>query len=377
MKVEINMNLKKFTRPDLADLRPYEVKDVPYRIKMDANENPFDLPKEIKELLAAELLKHPLNRYPDPTASELRTKLSEQLRVNIEQIVTGNGSDELISYLITAFGRDNARVVFPTPTFSMYEILARIAGVEVRSTSLTEDFDISVDNLIEQLNPGGTNLVFFSYPNNPTGNCFDRQGIIDILERDDTIVIVDEAYYEFSGKTFLPILNQYPNLVILRTFSKAYGLAGLRVGYMIAHPDIVSEVHKVRLPYNLNSFSQKVALKLLEHSHQATDQISIILKERERIFQKLSQLDSIQPFPTDANFVLFRTEDNPLTPVAEFAKNSGKGDAEDLFEHLLTKGILIRNLNRPGLLRNCLRVTVGTPEENNAFLSCIKTIPRA
>ncbi|MFQ6044061.1 MAG: histidinol-phosphate transaminase [Candidatus Poribacteria bacterium] len=347
------MNLKKFTRPDLTDLHPYEVKDVPYRIKMDANENPFDLPGEIKESLASELSKHPFNRYPDPTAKELREKLSEQLRVNIEQIVIGNGSDELISYLITAFGRDDARVVFPTPTFSMYEILAKVAGVEVKSAPLTKDFDISVDKLIAQLKSGGTNLVFFSYPNNPTGNCFDRQGIIDIIERDDTIVIVDEAYYEFSGKTFLPLLKQYPNLVILRTFSKAYGLAGLRIGYMIAHPDIASEAHKVRLPYNLNSFSQKVALKLLEHSHEATAQVSVILKERERIFQKLAQLDYIQPFPTDANFVLFRTE----------------GDAEHIFEHLLAKGILIRNLNRPGLLRNCLRVTVGTSEENDAFLN--------
>jgi len=244
----------------------------------------------------------------------------------------------------------------------MYEILAKVAGVEVRSASLTEDFDISVDKLIAELNPGGTNLVFFSFPNNPTGNCFDRQGIIDILERDDTIVIVDEAYYEFSGKTFLPILNQYPNLVILRTFSKAYGLAGLRIGYMIAHPDIISEVHKVRLPYNLNSFSQKVALKLLEYSHQNAAQVSVILKERERIFQKLALLDHIHPFPTDANFVLFRTEDNPLIPF-------GKGDADSLFEHLLTRGILIRTLNRPGLLRNCLRVTVGAPEENNEFLN--------
>ncbi|HIE30235.1 TPA: histidinol-phosphate transaminase [Candidatus Poribacteria bacterium] len=353
MKVKIKMNLKKFIRPDLSDLRPYQVKDVPHRIKMDANENPFDLPKDIKELLASELLKHPFNRYPDPTAKELRVKLSEQLRVNIEQIVMGNGSDELINYLITAFGRDDARVVFPIPTFSMYEILAKVAGVEVCSASLTEDFDISVDKLIAQLKPGGTNLVFFSYPNNPTGNCFDRQGIIDILERDDTIVIVDEAYYEFSGKTFIPILNQHPNLVILRTFSKAYGLAGLRIGYMIAHPDIASEVHKVRLPYNLNSFSQKVALKLLEHNRQVTAQISVILKEREKIFQRLAQLDYIQPFPTDANFVLFRTE----------------ADAERLFKRLLTEGILIRNLNCPGLLRNCLRVTVGTSEENDAFLN--------
>jgi histidinol-phosphate aminotransferase len=351
------MNLKKFTRPDLADLRPYQVKDVPHRIKMDANENPFDLPKEIKQLLAQELLEHNLNRYPDPTARGLRKKLSAQWGVNLEQIVMGNGSDELISYLITAFARYDARVVFPSPTFSMYEILSTAAGVESKSAILTEDYDISAEDIVAQLRPDGTNLVFFSYPNNPTGNCFNRQGIINILQREDTIVIVDEAYYEFSKKTFLPALNQYPNLVILRTFSKAYGLAGLRVGYMIANPQITEEVHKVRLPYNLNSFSQKVATILLEHGDQLKSQINTILKERERIFKKLLQLDHIHPFPTDANFVLFRT----------------KGDAEQVFGYLLSKEILIRNLNRPGLLHNCLRVTVGTPEENDAFLAALES----
>jgi len=350
------MNIKKFTSPNLANLRPYEVKDVEYRIKMDANENPFDIPEEIKRLLAQELLELPLNRYPDATAKELREKLSALLSVNIEQIVVGNGSDELITYLITAFGRNDTRIVYPTPTFSMYEILSRATGVETKGVPLTETFEIPVDELIAQLKADGTNIVFLSRPNNPTGNCFDRQGIIEIIEQNNTLVVLDEAYYEFSKKTFLPLLSQYPNLIILRTFSKAYGLAGLRIGYMIAHQEITTEVHKVRLPYNLNSFSQRVALKLLEYQTQAETQIELIKKERDRIFKKLSISKKVYAYPTEANFVLFRTE----------------VDADMVFKRLLGEGILIRNLNKPGALKNCLRVTVGTPEENGVFLAALE-----
>lgn len=352
------MNIKKFTRPDLADLRPYEVKDARYRIKMDANENPFDIPKEIKTLLAQELLYLPLNRYPDAAAKELRAKLSEQLGVNIDQIVVGNGSDELITYLITAFGRSDTRIIYPTPTFSMYEILSRAAGVETRGVSLTETFEIPVKELIALLKTDGTNIVFLSRPNNPTGNCFDEQAIIEIIDQDNTLVVLDEAYYEFSQETFLPFLSQYPNLIILRTFSKAYGLAGLRIGYMIAHQEITTEIHKVRLPYNLNSFSQRAALKLLEYQTQAESRIKLIKKERDRIFEELSIFTGIRPYPTEANFVLFRPQ----------------ADADTVFERLLGEGILIRNLNTPGLLKNCLRVTAGTTEENDAFLAALKLV---
>jgi len=350
------MNINTFTRPDLVELRPYEVKEVKYRIKMDANENPFDVPQEIKRLLAQELLELPLNRYPDATAKELRAKLSAQLSVNIEQIVVGNGSDELITYLISAFGRNDTRIVYPTPTFSMYEILSRATGVETRGVPLTETFEIPVDKLIAQLKKDGTNIVFLSRPNNPTGNCFDHQGIIEIIEQNNTLVVLDEAYYEFSQKTFLPLLSQYANLIILRTFSKAYGLAGLRIGYMIAHQEITTEVHKVRLPYNLNSFSQRAALKLLEYQTQADTQIELIKKERDRIFKELSISKKMYAYPTEANFVLFRTQ----------------VDADTVFERLLGEGILIRNLNKPGPLKNCLRVTAGTPEENDVVLAALE-----
>jgi len=352
------MNTKKFTRSDLANLRPYQVKDVKYRIKMDANENPFDIPKEIKSLLAQELLELPLNRYPDAAAKELRAKLSARLSVNIDQIVVGNGSDELITYLITAFGRNDTKIVYPTPTFSMYEILSRAMGVETKGVPLTDNFEIPVDELISQLKADGTNIVFLSRPNNPTGNCFDEQAIIELIQQANTLVVLDEAYYEFSKKTFLPLLGQYPNLIILRTFSKAYGLAGLRIGYMIAHQEITTEVQKVRLPYNLNSFSQKVALRLMEYQTQAEEQIELIKKERDRIFKELSTFKGICPHPTEANFVLFRTQT----------------DADTVFERLLGEGILIRNLNKSGPLKNCLRVTVGIPEENDAFLTALEQI---
>jgi histidinol-phosphate aminotransferase len=198
-------------------------------------------------------------------------------------------------------------------------------------------------------------IVFISYPNNPTGNCFSRQAIIDILECGvPSIVVIDEAYYDFSGKTFLPLLAEYNNLIIMRTLSKACGLAGLRVGYMIAGKEIATQIMKVKMVFNINSLSQKIALILLNQREQMSVQIQSILRERERLSERLDRIDGITRFHSEANFILFRVE-----------------DAEAIFSRLLEKGILIRNFNEPGLMKNCLRVTVGKPEENDAFLSVL------
>ena len=342
-------------RPGLAKLRPYVVEDVPHRIKMDANENPFDMPDHIRKLIAEKSLEHPFNRYPDPAAVTLRESLADELSVSLGQVAIGNGSDELINYLIAAFGGPGARVIFPTPTFSMYGILAELWGAEAVGVPLSQSFDIPSGKIMSATKAGDRNIVFLCYPNNPTGNCFSRQTILSILEHGDALVVVDEAYYEFSGKTFLPLLEKHENLVILRTFSKAFGLAGLRVGYMIAGADIVEQIMKVKLVYNINSLSQEIALILLKHRNEMSCYIERIMQERERLGRQLGGLHGITPFPTDANFILFRAEP----------------DAEATFSELLRQGILIRNLNGPGLLRNCLRVTVGKPEENDEFLSVV------
>ena len=345
-------------RPDLADLKPYVVKDVPHRIKMDANENPFDMPDQIRNLIAEESRKHPFNRYPDPAALTLRESLADELNVNVSQLAIGNGSDELINYIIAAFGGCGARVIFPSPTFSMYGILAKLWGAEAVGVPLSHSFDILPDEIISAaLERRQTrNIVFISYPNNPTGNCFSHHAVLDIIENSDAIVVMDEAYYEFSGKTFFSLLEDHENLILLRTFSKAFGLAGLRVGYMIARSDIIHEIMKVKLVYNSNSLSQKIALILLEHKSEMAPYIERILQGRERLARQLADLDGIVPFLSDANFILFRAEP----------------DAEAIFSKLLQNGILIRNLNEPGPLQNCLRVTVGKPEENDAFLDILR-----
>ena len=355
------MDLRQFLRQDLSDLKPYHVDQPPHQIKLDANESPFDLPAEIREELANEMINLQFQRYPDPSSDALRTELSEYLGVDKNQIIVGNGSDELISYFILAFGRTDACVSFPTPTFAMYHILARIAGLNAIQLPLDEQFNLNADAWQSHLDANRLNLVFISYPNNPTSNTFSAEVIHQILSRSDTLVVLDEAYYEFSGKTFIGELNRYSNLIITRTFSKAYGLAGLRIGYLIAHPEIINEINKVRLPYNLNRFSQMAAMLLLKHhARQAHTsrfslQIQLILKERERVYSALRTMEGVYPFPTDANFILFRTE----------------SPAERWFQHLLDWGILVRNLSRPGPLHNCLRVTIGTPAANTKFLEAL------
>jgi len=344
-------------RPDVNNLKPYVVNDVLHIIKMDANENPYDMPDNIRRIVAEEIHRHSFNRYPDPVAMELRQLLASELNVDPDQLVIGNGSDELINYIISAFGGKGAGVVFPAPTFSIYGITASLWETKVISVSISETFDIRLDEIISGMKSVDRSIIFISHPNNPTGNCFSHQAIINILECDaPSIVVIDEAYADFSGKTLLPLLADHENMIILRTFSKAYGLAGLRVGYMIAGKNIVNQIMKVKMVYNINSLSQKIALIMMKHKDQNSAFIQTIIQERDRLAERLDRIDGIIRFHSDANFILFRSEP----------------DAEVLFSNLLAKGILIRNLNEPGLLKNCLRVTVGKPEENDAFLSVLE-----
>ena len=346
------MNLRPFLREDLADLTPYHVAQPPHRVKADANESPFDLPPEIRQELIEAITQLKFNRYPDPSSDLLRTQLCQQLGVDKAEIVVGNGSDELIGNFMLAFGKQEACVSFPTPTFSMFGILAQVARLKAVGLPLDDEFDLDPEVWNPHLDAHGINLVFLSYPNNPTGTNFSADVIREILSRPDTLVLLDEAYYEFSGHSLVAERERYPNLVITRTFSKAYGLAGLRVGYVVAHPEVVDELNKVRLPYNLNRFSQLAATLLLKRPNRLAQHLQLIQSERERVFNALKMTDGIHPFPTDANFILFRTDQ----PAAE------------VFQRLLDHGVLVRNLDRPGPLQNCLRITIGRPEDNDMFL---------
>lgn len=337
------MDIKKLVKPNILSLRAYHAEEIPCRIKLDANESPYGL-RVLKTVKT--------NKYPDPEAKELRNLVARELGVRPDSVLHGNGSDEIIYNMIMTFG---GPVMYPLPTFSMYGIISQALGEKKIEIPLDADFDLDEKKMLASIKKYSPKLVFLSSPNNPTGNSFSPEKITTILKRSKGLVVVDEAYQQFSDrKSFLPLLKKHRNLVVLRTLSKI-GLAGLRVGFMAADSMITDEVNKVRLPFNLNSLSQKVAIDSLKNKKQMQESIRLIISERERLFREMAKLDSIEPYPSDANFILFRAE-----------------NAEKLYKGLLKRGILIRNMT--GAVKDCLRVTVGTQKENSAFLKTLKAL---
>ena len=351
------MDIKSLVRKEVASLSAYEPEDYAgVRIKLDAMESPYPLPEGLQSGLASTLAEVSLNRYPDPDAARLKGALSEYLGVDAENLVLGNGSDELIGMIIQAFGGSPGIISYPTPTFSMYGIVARSMGQEVMELPLTADFQINFDGWLRLFSVRRPKVIFISYPNNPTGNLFDPDRIRRLIEGCFSIVVVDEAYFSFSGESFIDKINELPNLAVLRTLSKV-GMAGLRLGVMAAGRDIVREVNKVRLPYNINSLSQAAAEYLLKNRAAIDGQVSKIIDEREKLYTALSEIAGVTAWPSKTNFILFR------------ARGAGK-----IHKELKARGILVRNMDSPGPLKDCLRVTIGTPEENREFLGSIKGI---
>lgn len=349
------MDIKKFVRPNIHFLSLYKAKEIPCKVKLDANESPYDLSSKVLANLGSPKSRRlfgTLNRYPDPEAKALKKLISRHFEVKPENILHGNGSDELIYYLITTFG---GPVLYPIPTFSMFRIITQAIGEERIEMPLNEEFDLDMDRILRAIRKERPKLIFLSSPNNPTGNCFSSEGILKIIESTSSlsIVVVDEAYQPFASKMgFLPLLRDYKNLVIMRTLSKI-GLAGLRVGFLIADEEIINEVNKVRLPFNLNSFSQAVAIEILKERKTMQSHIKSIVSERERLFDELTKINGIKPYQSEANFILFKVK-----------------DPDKVYKGLLKKGILVRNMK--GVVDGCLRVTVGTPGENRIFLNAMK-----
>lgn len=364
------MNIKKLVKPNIRSLSAYAAEDIACAVKLDANESPYSafrvqrLPAgrqgsgfSVQKIFTA------LNRYPDPEAKTLRKLLAGEFKVKPENILHGNGSDELIYYLITTFG---GPVLYPVPTFSMYGIISQALGEKKIGIPLDKEFDLALEKILDAIKEYKPKLIFLSSPNNPTGNCFSPDKILRIIDASSRItpagrtgrhhaslVIVDEAYHPFAGdKGFAPMLKDYKNLVILKTLSKI-GLAGLRVGFLLADKNIVNEVNKVRLPFNLNALSQTIASDALKDKALIKSHIRTIVKEREKLFNELTEIKGICPYPSEANFILFKME-NPAK----------------IYKGLLKQGVLVRNLS--GVVKGCLRVTVGTPEENRIFLKTLK-----
>ncbi|SHF32819.1 histidinol-phosphate aminotransferase [Desulfofundulus australicus DSM 11792] len=343
-------------RPDLEGLVPYEVHIHHNVIKLDANENPYDFPPAVREEIGRELVNLTVTRYPDPLAGELVARLSAYTGVPAEGILAGNGSDELILTLLLTFGT-GGRVIITPPTFSMYGVHARIAGARPVDVPRRENFALDVPAIIAAAGHPETRVIFLCSPNNPTGNATPLEEVAEILKNTRALVVVDEAYQEFGGKSSIPLLREYPNLVVLRTFSKAFGLAGLRVGYLLADPAVIKQLLRTKQPFNLNSFSQLAACKVMEHREEFNRLIGQIRQDREELYREMAALPGVEVYPSAANFILFRT----------------RRPAEQVYQELLANGILIRNVHGPGV-EQCLRVTVGKKDENRLFLEKLKMI---
>jgi histidinol-phosphate aminotransferase len=352
-----NLDLAHLVRPNVKSLKAYHVDNHDCKIKLHANENPFQLPSEILDLISSSFKNFQFNRYPDPGCQQLREAISSITNIPSQNLVVGNGSDELLQLILQVFCEPGDGVAFPDPSFAMYSILAKSMDLKPVPFSLNNQWDFKADSFLDIAEQAKTKVVFFSYPNNPTGNCFSSEEIEKTLDNFQGIVVLDEAYYDFAQKTFKNRLETNNNLILLRSLSKI-GLAALRVGFAAASPLIVEELNKIRLPYNSNSVSQMVANEALNQFHLIQKQIDLIIQERTNLFEALSKLNEIEVFPSDSNFLLFRT-----------SQNSG-----EVFQKLAQKDILLRDLSSHPKLKDCLRVTIGTPDENANFLQEIKKI---
>ncbi len=346
-----NLDLLQLVKEKVQSLKAYHVENIDCEIKLHANENSFPLPPEILKQFEEVFKSTELNRYPDPDCGSLKQTLAKRLDVTPANLAIGNGSDELIQILLQVFCDPGETVGFPDPTFAMYSIIAQGMGLKSQTHPLDDQWDFKAEPFLETMAASQARIAFLSYPNNPTGNCYCASEVQKVIENFSGIVVLDEAYHDFAGKSFLSELPKHNNLVILRSLSKI-GLAALRGGYAIADPIIIEQIDKVRLPYNSNTLSQKLTDRLLNHFTPVQKQLDALIKERDGMIRELSKFKSLKVFPSDANFVLFRVEQDP----------------DALFKQLMESGILIRDLSNHPRLKNCLRVTIGTPDENKAFL---------
>lgn len=339
--------LKDLVRENVWTLKPYssardEYSGVEASVFLDANENPFNTPN---------------NRYPDPLQRELKKVLARVKGVAEEAIFLGNGSDEAIDLVFRVFctpGVDN--VVAIAPTYGMYEVCANINDVAYRPVLLDEEFQFSAESLLAQVD-GHTKVIFLCSPNNPTGNNLKRLEIVKVLEQFEGIVVVDEAYSDFSrAKTFREELEKYPNLIVLNTFSKAWGSAAIRLGMAFASPEIIALYNKVKYPYNVNRLTQEQALEMLKKRLNVEKWVNVLLEERHRLMAAFEVLPICKKvYPTDANFFLAKVD-----------------DANSIYQYLVANGVIVRNRTNVELCMDCLRITVGSQQENSALLAALR-----
>ena len=346
-----NFDINKLVRDNVKVLKPYssardefEDFDTAQMVFLDANENPYQ---------------NGVNRYPDPQQNSVKAVLAKNKKLSPKQILLGNGSDEVLDLLFRAFcepKEDN--VISLPPTYGMYGVLANINNVEHKEIILSESFQPRVDAILEAVTPN-TKIIFLCSPNNPTGNSFTTESVTTLLEKFNGFVVIDEAYIDFSEKeSWLAKLDQYPNLIITQTLSKAYGLAGIRLGICYASAEVIAVLNKIKPPYNVNELTQQRALERLKDQPKIDSEIAAIITQREALLKVLSEVNFVENiYPSEANFILAKVD-----------------DANKRYDELIAKGIVIRNRTTQPLCENCLRFTIGTEEENKVLIAALKEL---
>ncbi len=348
--------VKDCIREEIKALSAYAVPSAEGMVKLDAMENPFVLPDDLRGAMARRLSSLEVNRYPEANPEALKTLLRQTMGIHPEAaLVLGNGSDELIQMIALTVAKPGAVILGVEPAFVMFRMIATFVGMRFAGVPLKADFTLDGPALLSALEREIPALVFLAYPNNPTGNHFDAEVLEEVIRRAPGLVVIDEAYFPFTDRSFLPRLLEYPNLLVMRTVSKL-GLAGIRLGFLSGPAGIVNQIDKVRLPYNISMLDQAVAMEVLAHGEVLQIQANLIRQQRGVLARQLSTIAGVTVYPSDANFLLFRVAQAPR-----------------IFDGLRHRGILIKNLSAAHpLLADCLRVTVGTSEENQRFLDALQ-----
>ena len=343
-------------RQEVLDLHAYLVPDSSGYIKLDAMENPYLVPPALRGEIAEAVAAAAINRYPDPAAASLKEKIRAAIGLpKGMELLLGNGSDELIQLLALALNKPGATLLSVEPSFVMYKMIAIFTGMRYVGVPLAADFSLDLPATLAAIRREQPALMFLAYPNNPTGNLFSAEAVAQIIAASPGLVVVDEAYYAFASDSLIPHLARYPNLLVMRTFSKL-GMAGLRLGFLAGSAAWLGQLEKLRLPYNVGVLPQLVAEKLLVHHEVLLQQAEQIKRDRAKLYQQLNEIAAVKVYTSEANFLLFRV-----------------ANAAAIFNGLKQRGVLIKNLNggHP-MLKDCLRVTVGTPDENERFMAALK-----
>jgi len=342
-------------RPGLENIKPYSVEEKDWDIKLDANESPNNLPPLVRERVMNRLEYLAFNRYPEMGMRDLRTQIAENFNMSIQNVQIGSGSSEIIMALCQIFGGPGRSIVFPVPSFSMYAVYAQVTDSFPVPVTLGADYCVMRDKVLQAAEESDAKLIILCNPNNPTGTVMPHEDIEYIASRAKCPVLVDEAYFEFYGQSAVDLMAHYDNVIIARTFSKAYGLAAARVGYVLANAGIISMLERVLMPYHINSLSLATAEILFQMRDEFMPGLEQIITERQRLAGSLEGIAGIKVYPSETNFILIKT-----------------AQSKELNAHLSEKNIGIRNFDAAPGLTNCIRITVGTPLENDNLLENIR-----